>query len=177
MLGICIDRDRDAGAINNSQRAYLEWILSRFDMIECNPRRTPLPLAILTKEQAPQTAEQRAFMADKPYCRLLGSVTDCHMPQPLICCIYSQQVCIQPREDYWNALTHVLCYIRGTLDYRITYGGQHKDLAPVGYVDTDYAGDLDNRRSCTGRWAHSIGLTVPTDRRTVYNRSRVYGPY
>ena len=45
-----------------------------------------------------------------------------------------------PRNIHWNALTHVLCYIRGTLDFRITYRGKYKDLARIGYIDTDYTG-------------------------------------
>ena len=55
-----------------------------------------------------------------------------------------------PGKTHWNALTHILRYIRGTLGFRITYGGKHNDLAPIGYVDADYAGDLDDRRSCAG---------------------------
>lgn len=40
---------------------------------------------------------------------------------------------------------HVLQYIKGTLDFKITYGGEgHTSLAPIGYVDADYAGDIDS---------------------------------
>ena len=75
VLGIRIDRDRDAGMISISQRAYLEWVLERFSMTDCNPRTTPLPPGIvLTKEQTPQTTEQRTFMANKPYRELLRSI-------------------------------------------------------------------------------------------------------
>ena len=48
-------------------------------------------------------------------------------------------------------MLHVLGYIKGTLNYRITYvqvsaGG----LKPIGYVDSDYAGDPDTRQSTSG---------------------------
>ena len=55
-----------------------------------------------------------------------------------------------PGRVYWNALTHVLHYIGGTFNYKITYGGKYKNLAPVGHVDINYAGDLDNCHSCAG---------------------------
>jgi hypothetical protein len=46
---------------------------------------------------------------------------------------------------------HVLRYIKATLHFKITYGGKgFTDLAPVGYVDADYGGDIDTRRSCAG---------------------------
>ena len=51
-----------------------------------------------------------------------------------------------PGQAHWNTMLHVLGYIKGTLNYRITYvqvsaGG----LKPIGYVDSDYAGDPDTR--------------------------------
>ena len=56
-----------------------------------------------------------------------------------------------PGKPHWIALMRVLCYIKGTLDFKITYGGEgHTDLAPVGYVDAYYAGDLDTCHSCSG---------------------------
>ena len=40
--------------------------------------------------------------------------------------------------------------MKGTTDYDITFVRQKSDLSVVGYVDTDYAGDLDDKRSTTG---------------------------
>jgi len=37
---------------------------------------------------------------------------------------------------------HVLAYIKGTLDYRITYKAD-SELKPTGYVDSDFAGYKD----------------------------------
>ena len=53
----------------------MEHVLDHFGMADCNPRGTPLPTGIvLTRDMAPITAEDRAFMADKPYQELLGSI-------------------------------------------------------------------------------------------------------
>jgi hypothetical protein len=40
--------------------------------------------------------------------------------------------------------------LRGTTDYGITFVRQKSDLLVVGYVDADYARDLDDRRLTTG---------------------------
>ena len=41
-------------------------------------------------------------------------------------------------------------YLKGTIEYDITFVKQKSDLSVVKYVDADYAGDLDDRRSTTG---------------------------
>ena len=41
-------------------------------------------------------------------------------------------------------------YLKGTIEYGITFVRQKSDLSVVGYVDADYARDLDDRRSTTG---------------------------
>ena len=43
-------------------------------------------------------------------------------------------------------LKHALSYVKGTLDYGITYF-RNSSLCPSGYVDSDYAGDVDGRKS------------------------------
>eukprot|EP00253_Pinus_taeda_P012953 PITA_12953 len=51
-------------------------------------------------------------------------------------------------EEHWRAVKWVLRYLRGTSDHCITFNGSEGSV--YGYVDTDYAGDLDKRRSTTG---------------------------
>jgi len=154
VLGIRIDRDREAGMISISQRAYLERILEHFGMIDCNPHGTPLPPGvILTKDMGPTMVEDRAFIADKPYCKLLGSIMYAQIAtQSDLSYAMStlSKFASNPEHTHWNTLTHVLRYIKGTLHYKITYGGEYKDLKPIGYIDADYGGDLNNHRSCSG---------------------------
>jgi hypothetical protein len=46
---------------------------------------------------------------------------------------------------------HLLAYLSGTLDYKITYRrGIKTGIRPVGWFDADYAADLDTRRSTSG---------------------------
>ena len=49
---------------------------------------------------------------------------------------------------HWKSLLHILAYIKGTLDYYITYSKDAGCLTePVGYVDANYREDLDMHRS------------------------------
>jgi len=45
---------------------------------------------------------------------------------------------------YWKAMKYILAYIKGTIDYRITY--YHKSsLQPISFVNSDYANDHNTR--------------------------------
>ena len=53
-------------------------------------------------------------------------------------------------KQYWDAVKWIFRYFKGITDYGITFVRQKSDLSVVGYVDADYAGGLDDRRSTTG---------------------------
>ncbi|MCO5586618.1 hypothetical protein L7F22_040559 [Adiantum nelumboides] len=53
-----------------------------------------------------------------------------------------------PGKKHWEAVKGILRYLKATKDMRICYGSQELDVK--GYTDSDYAGNLDNRRSTSG---------------------------
>jgi hypothetical protein len=53
-----------------------------------------------------------------------------------------------PGKEHWATMKWVLWYLRGTSDYCITYNSGRELVC--GYVDYDFAGDLDKRRSTSG---------------------------
>jgi hypothetical protein len=55
-----------------------------------------------------------------------------------------------PGKQHWDAVKWIFRYLKGTTDYGINFVRQKSDLSVVGYVDVDYAGDLDDRRSTIG---------------------------
>ncbi|KAL0451880.1 UNVERIFIED_CONTAM: Retrovirus-related Pol polyprotein from transposon TNT 1-94 [Sesamum latifolium] len=63
------------------------------------------------------------------------------------------QVCkymSKPGRHHWEAVKWIFRYLKGTVGHGIIFGSQQNDPLVVGYVDSDYAGDLDDRRSTTG---------------------------
>ena len=56
-----------------------------------------------------------------------------------------------PDRGHWEAVKWILRYIKGTIDICLIF---KKDVVGnqecIRYVDSDYAGDLDKRRSTTG---------------------------
>ncbi|GKC58333.1 hypothetical protein Tco_1085931 [Tanacetum coccineum] len=54
----------------------------------------------------------------------------------------------EPGRGHWEALKRILRYIKGTSDVALCY--EESGLTVKGYVDSDYAGDLDGSKSTTG---------------------------
>ncbi|KAE8722786.1 AMP-dependent synthetase and ligase family protein isoform 2 [Hibiscus syriacus] len=52
-----------------------------------------------------------------------------------------------PGKKHWNTVKMILRYIKGTSNIALCYGGSN--LLINGYVDSDYAGDLDKSKSTT----------------------------
>eukprot|EP00253_Pinus_taeda_P003836 PITA_03836 len=54
-----------------------------------------------------------------------------------------------PRESHWKAAKRILRYVRGTLQFGIHYSAKAAPLL-VGFTDSDWAGDPDDRKSTAG---------------------------
>ena len=54
-----------------------------------------------------------------------------------------------PSIEHWKALMHVVGYVKNTLDFGLTYS-RDADLFPHAFVDADYGGCRDTRRSTSG---------------------------
>lgn len=155
ILGIRITRDWDAGTISLDQRPYFERVLARYGMTDCRPHYTPLPPGmIISKADSPTTEGEQLAMAQYPYRECLGSIMYGQIatrPDLSFAVSSLSKVSANPGMVHWKALMHVLGYIKGTLHYRILYGGKgFTSITPYGYVDSDFAACPDTRRSCSG---------------------------
>ncbi|XP_071580046.1 uncharacterized protein [Temnothorax nylanderi] len=54
-----------------------------------------------------------------------------------------------PDESHWNGIKRIFRYLKGTIDHGIVFG-QFKDNNLVAYSDSDWAGDVNTRKSTTG---------------------------
>jgi hypothetical protein len=62
-----------------------------------------------------------------------------------------------PCKEHWEEVKCILRYLRGTATHALCFGGS--DTFLQGYVDSDMAGDKDNRRRTTG-YVFTIGGTI-----------------
>ena len=54
----------------------------------------------------------------------------------------------RPRKQHWEAVKWILRYLRGSLDTCLCFTSESLKLQD--YVDADFAGDIDGRKSTTG---------------------------
>ena len=69
----------------------------------------------------------------------------------------------KPGKEHWTVVKRVFRYLRGTSDYGLCYQGRpglDKVLDIRGFVDADWAGDLDHRRYTSGYVFNLFGVEV-----------------
>lgn len=55
-----------------------------------------------------------------------------------------------PEQEHWEAVKWIIRYIKGSLDTGLLFYARSNNASSLlGYVDADYGGDLDKRRSTT----------------------------
>jgi hypothetical protein len=54
---------------------------------------------------------------------------------------------VNPEKAQWKAVKWILRYLKGTINIGLCFGGDTCQIS--GFVDLDYAGDLDRRRYTT----------------------------
>ncbi|WJX14008.1 ABC-type xenobiotic transporter [Trifolium repens] len=75
ILGMQITRDKQRGVLQLSQAEYINRVLQRFNMGNAKPVSTPLASHFrLSKDQSPQTEEEKESMANIPYASAIGSL-------------------------------------------------------------------------------------------------------
>ena len=142
-----------SGDITLSQKAYAERLLKRFNMNSCSPHTTPLPHGLsLSIKDYPANPTEVEEMKNIPYREALGSLMWMQVatqPDLSFSVNLLARFAHNPGKAHWNALKHVLGYIKGTLNHGIMYRAG-TTLNPVGYVDSNFAGCKNTRRSTEG---------------------------
>lgn len=152
ILGMQIHRDRSKRKIWLSQKNYLKKILRRFNMQDCKPISTPLPVNFkLSSSMSPSNEAERMEMSRVPYASAVGSLMFamiCTRPDIAQAVGAASRYMSNPGREHWNTIKRILRYIKGTSDAALCYGGSEFTIR--GYVDSDFAGDLEKRKSTTG---------------------------
>jgi hypothetical protein len=155
ILGIQVHRDRQARVLSIDQSAYIKTIVTRFGMWESKPVMTPMdPGTKLSKAQCPATSDEKQAMDKVPYQACLGAIMYAMLgtrPDIAFAVTTLGQFASDPGQAHWLAMKRLLRYLRGTMDYKLRYGfaNERSQLtqAIIGYSDSNYADDVDDRKS------------------------------
>ena len=147
MLGIEVQRDRKAGTVHLSQRAYIDSILRRYHLDDLKPLSTPMDTQIrLSSEQSPKSTAEFTAMRDMPYREAVGALNWAALStRPNIAFAVSTvaRFAAEPRPVHWEAIKRIFRYLAGTRDLWLLYGETRRTLK--GYVDADGSMAKDRR--------------------------------
>ncbi|RVW50977.1 Retrovirus-related Pol polyprotein from transposon RE1 [Vitis vinifera] len=128
-----------------SQKKYVGEILDRIQMKDCNPVNTPSEFGMkLNKDNGGKnvmtllqtnSGEFNVLTATRPDIMHVVSVISIYMECPT--------------KIHLLAAKRIFRYLQGTKEFGLFYkNGEKSDL--FGFTDSDYAGDLDDRKSTSG---------------------------
>ncbi|KAH9671115.1 hypothetical protein KPL70_017228 [Citrus sinensis] len=124
ILGVELIRDRRNGTLILSQQNYIRKVLERSEA------------SSITYSSAVGCL-MYAMVLTRPDFSYAVSVVSRYMANP--------------GKEHWRVVMWILRYLNGTINYGLIYGTDGRNEINVeGFVDSDYAGDLDKRRSLTG---------------------------
>ncbi|KAK6160335.1 hypothetical protein DH2020_003716 [Rehmannia glutinosa] len=143
-LGIEI-KQKDNG-IFISQEGYTKEILKKFKMDDCNPINTPVECGLkLCKDDEANKVDPTLFKSLVGCLRYLT----CTRPDILYAVGLVSRYMENPTTTHFKAAKRILRYLKGTINFGLLYSVSN-DYKLVGYSDSDWAGDTDDRKSTTG---------------------------
>ncbi|KAK8931207.1 hypothetical protein KSP39_PZI016896 [Platanthera zijinensis] len=123
-------------------------------MTESKAVSTPLGQQFrLSSQQFPNSEEERQKILRVPYASAVGCLMYamiCTRPDIAQAVSVVSRYMGNPGRQHWEAVKWILPYLKGTPDVGLLFR-RSKDVGALeGFVDFDYAGDLDRRRSTSG---------------------------
>ena len=142
-------RGRKAKKLRLSQEKYIERVLEKFNMKHAKPVSTPLGSHFkLRKRTCSSSKKEKEDITSTIYSLAVGSLMYamvCTQPDIAHAVGVVSRFMVNPGKDHWEAVKWIFRYLRGSSKLFLTFG----DFKPVleGYVDANWAGDLNGRKS------------------------------
>ncbi|KAL0448352.1 UNVERIFIED_CONTAM: Retrovirus-related Pol polyprotein from transposon TNT 1-94 [Sesamum latifolium] len=143
-LGLEVKQSKEG--IFLSQAGYAKEVLKKFNMFDCNSVNTPMVTGLkLSKFGDEEKVNPTLFKS------LVGSLRylTCTRPDILFAVGVISRFMEAPISSHMKAAKRILRYLKGTLDFGIFYS-RSNDFTLKGFCDSDFAGDIDDRKSTTG---------------------------
>jgi hypothetical protein len=146
-LGIRFTRNADGMRLD--QTSYARSILEEFGMTACNPSKVPITYNNNAAVDAPPLDEgmKRRFQ------KLVGMINYLAIwtrPDLSYSVHTLASAMDRPTEEDWKVAKQVLRYLAGTVHLGLNYNNHNATITITGFCDSDYAGDVSDRKSING---------------------------
>jgi hypothetical protein len=115
-------------------------------MLECKPMNTPMEAKLKL------LVDTSSDLIDATlYRQIIGSLMYLTNTRPDICFAVNtlSQFLVEPRHVHLVAEKHVMRYLKGTMDYGLSYDEDH-DFTLSGYTDADWVGSVVDKKNTSG---------------------------
>ena len=143
-LGIQVMQEEDG--IKMCQTRYAIRILDMFNMTDCNASKTPMECRLKLDRNGEGLEVESTYFR-----RIIGCLRYLTLTRPdLVYSVsYLSRFMSKPYSNHMTAAKRILRYVKGTINFGLKYkSGEESEL--IGYCDSDYAGDLDDRKTTSG---------------------------
>ena len=154
-----IEVKQEGNGITLSQSAYANKILEFAGMMNCNASASPMDSRLkLYKRMEDEVVRPTKYRS------LIGSLRYLVNTKPDMAYALGDvsRYMEAPSQAHWGAVKQIFRYLKGTMDHGCRYerGTELKPLL-LGYSDSDFAGDVEDRKSTTGA-VYFVGGNVVT---------------
>ncbi|XP_072075385.1 uncharacterized mitochondrial protein AtMg00810-like [Arachis hypogaea] len=143
-LGIEVQRSK-TGQLHLSQTKYIKDLLSKLGMSEASPMPTPM----ISSLQLLSIGSER-FEDPKLFRSVVETLQYVTITRPDLSFAVQKvsQFMHSPLLAHWKAVKRILRYLQGTKDHGLLH--KCRDYRLYGFSDSDWAADLEDRRSVSG---------------------------
>ena len=148
------------GDVHLHQESYIQQILNRYELQDIHPRKTPMRTSpTLTKNDGPP----RALDFQRRYQSKVGALNYAMVvtrPDIAEAVGVVSRFCANPIEEHMKAVDDIYAYLKYTPNLGLHFKRNCADRDLHAYVDADWAGCPDTRRSTTGYVVKLAGSPV-----------------
>ena len=140
-----VEESQTAQGLHLSQGSYIKELLGKVQMLDSKPFPTPM----LTNLKLSKS-DGDPFSDGKLYRSTVGALQYATITRPEISFSVNKvsQFMASPLDTQWKVVKRILRYLAGTMDYGLHM--QKSEFKLVTFSDSDWAADLDDRRSVIG---------------------------
>ena len=147
-LGLKVVQDKVSGDVWIGQPAYVGRVLERFGMQDAKSVATPVD----TSTKLVKAVEDDVLVDQSLYQSAVGSLlylSTSTRPDIAFAVSNVAKFSANPTKRHWTGVKRILRYLKSTSDLGLHFTSNDVDDL-VGYSDSDWAGDLDDRKSTSG---------------------------
>ncbi len=148
LLGVSIIQNHTEKSVWIGQPTYTLNVLEKFGLKDAKSVATP----VCTGSKLAKATEKDELVDEQLYQSAVGSLQYLStMTRPDITFAVSNiaKYCSKPTKEHWIAVKRIMRYLKGTHNYGLLYTKSNSSRY-IGFSDSDWAGDVDDRKSTSG---------------------------